>query len=105
MKTVYSNTSNPTFIKWSCTLTGIVAIIMIVLYFARILGEDLDIILYIAGFNLLYFAAVFSEYKLMTVTIDEENDTVMDSRQKKYPLHISRRIILLLLPVINLFMF
>ena len=91
MKTVYSNTSNPKLIKWSSILAFIVGIILFVIYIIEVSrNEGVRLFLYFASFLLMYGALVYGQYKLITVTIDEEADTITDSRQKKYPLRISR---------------
>ena len=91
MKTVYSNTSNPKLIKWSSIAAVIVGIICFAFYLFEISQNDRVLLfLYIAAFTLLYGALFYGQYKLLTLTIDEEADTITDSRQKKYPLRISQ---------------
>ena len=91
MKTVYSNTSNPKLIKWSSIAAVVVGIICFALYIFEISQNDRVLLfLYIAAFTLLYGALFYGQYKLLTLTIDEEADTITDSRQKKYPLRISQ---------------
>lgn len=91
MKTVYSNTRHPSFCKWSSIVAGIVGFALVIIYGIGVVAEDnWDVILYIIGFSLFYFAMFFSQYKLLNLTIDEENDTVTESRNKKYPLRISK---------------
>ena len=91
MKTVYSNTSNPKLIKWSSIAAVVVGIICFALYIFEISQNDRVLLfLYIAAFTLLYGALFYGQYKLLTLTIDEEADTITDSRQKKYPLKISQ---------------
>ena len=91
MKTVYSNTSNPKLIKWSSIAAGVIGLICLVLYCCRAFsGEGVLLTLYIAGFLLVYGAMFYGGYLLLTVTVDEEADTITDSRQKKYPLKISQ---------------
>lgn len=91
MKTVYSNTSNPKLIKWSSIAAVVIGIICFALYIFEISQNDRVLLfLYIAAFTLLYGALFFGQYKLLTLTIDEEADTITDSRQKKYPLRISQ---------------
>ena len=90
MKTTYSNTRHPSFCKWSSIVAGIVGIALMIVYCIGVAGDNWNVILYIIGFSLSYFAMFFSQYKLLNITVDEENDTVTNSGQKKYPLHISR---------------
>lgn len=91
MKTVYSNTSNPKLIKWSSIAAVIIGIVCFALYIIEISQNDRVLLfLYIAAFTLLYGALFYGQYKLLTLTIDEEADTITDSRQKKYPLRISK---------------
>ena len=91
MKTVYSNTSNPKLIKWSSIAAVVIGIVCFALYIFEISQNDRVLLfLYIAAFTLLYGALFYGQYKLLTLTIDEEADTITDSRQKKYPLRISQ---------------
>ena len=91
MKTVYSNTSNPKLIKWSSIVAVVIGIICFAFYLFEISQNDRVLLfLYIAAFTLLYGALFYGQYKLLTLTIDEEADTITDSRQKKYPLKISQ---------------
>lgn len=90
MKTVYSNTRHPSFCKWSSIVAGIIGFALMIIYGLHVAEDDWDVILYIIGFSLTYFALFFSQYKLLNIAIDEENDTVTDSRNKKYPLRISK---------------
>lgn len=91
MKTVYSNTSHPKLIKWSAVAAVVIGIICFGLYISEIYeGEGVRLFLYIMAFSLIYGAIFFGGYLLLTVTIDEEADTITDSRQKKYPLKMSQ---------------
>lgn len=91
MKTVYSNTIHPKFVKWSSIVAFVVGIILFILYLLQITrNEGIRLSLYIVSFLLMYGALFYGQYKLLTLTIDEEADTITDSRQKKYPLKISR---------------
>ena len=81
MKTVYSNTSNPKLIKWSSIAAVVIGIICFALYIFEISQNDRVLLfLYIAAFTLLYGALFYGQYKLLTLTIDEEADTITDSR-------------------------
>ena len=39
--------------------------------------------------HLILFTFFFADYKLATITFDDEADTIIDSRQKNYPLSLS----------------
>ena len=91
MKTVYSNTSHPKLVKWSSIAAFIVGLVCILLYLLQAFDNDgVLTLLYVAGFFLLYGAFFYGQYKLLTITIDEEADTITDHRIKKYPLKISQ---------------
>ena len=90
MKTVYANSSRPELVKWSSIVAFVVGLVCILLYlFEAFSNEGILAFLYTAGFFLLYGAFFYGQYKLLTITIDEEADTITDSRIKKYPLKIS----------------
>ena len=90
MKTVYSTTSKPKFIKWSSIVAAVIGIICFAIYIFEISQNDRFLLfLYIAAFTLLYGALFYGQYKLLTLTIDEEADTITNSQQKKYPLRLS----------------
>jgi hypothetical protein len=90
MKTVYANSSRPELVKWSSIVAFVVGLVCILLYlFEAFSNEGILVFLYTAGFFLLYGAFFYGQYKLLTITIDEEADTITDSRVKKYPLKIS----------------
>jgi hypothetical protein len=90
MKTVYANSTRPELVKWSSIAAFIVGLVCILLYLLQAFDNDgVLILLYVAGFFLLYGAFFYGQYKLLTITIDEEADTITDSRVKKYPLKIS----------------
>ena len=91
MKTVYANTSRPKLVLWSSVVAFIVGLICILLYLFEAFNSDVLLsLLYAAGFFLLYGAFFYGQYKLLSITIDEEADTITDSRIKKYPLKISQ---------------
>ena len=90
MKTVYANSSRPELVKWSSIVAFVVGLVCILLYLFEAFSNDgILAFLYTAGFFLLYGAFFYGQYKLLTITIDEEADTITDSRVKKYPLKIS----------------
>lgn len=91
MKTVYSNTSRPKFVKWSSVVALVLGFLFFFIYLFRIVGNDtVELFLYIASFSLIYGALFYGQYKLLTITVDEEADTITDSRLKKYPLRLSQ---------------
>lgn len=91
MKTVYANTSRPKLVLWSSIVAFIVGLACMLLYLLEAFGQEvLESLLYTAGFTLLYGALIYGQYKLLSITIDEEADTITDSRIKKYPLKISQ---------------
>ncbi|MBQ9451010.1 MAG: hypothetical protein IJU34_06830 [Bacteroidales bacterium] len=85
MKTVYSNTQRPKLVKWACIGVGILGVVSLVLYV--IFSQESY--LFSLFTNLVLGSVFFADLKLATVTFDEEADTIVDSRQKKYPLHLS----------------
>lgn len=90
MKTVYANSSRPELVKWSSIVAFVVGLVCILLYlFEAFSNEGILAFLYTAGFFLLYGAFFYGQYKLLSITVDEEADTITDSRVKKYPLKIS----------------
>ena len=91
MKTVYSNTSHPKLVKWSSIAAVVIGLVCFALYISQIAkGEGVRLFLYITAFSLIYGAFFYGQYLLFNLTIDEEADTITDSRQKKYPLKISQ---------------
>ena len=91
MKTVYSNTGRPRLILWSSIAAVVLGVILFLLYLFEISRYDsVRLSLYIASFLLIYGAMFYGQYKLLSVTVDEEADTITDSRQKKYPLKLSQ---------------
>ncbi len=88
MKKVYSNSAHPTLVKWSCAIAFLMGVGSFILYIILEGGDD-KFLLYLAGFCLMYSSMFYGEYKLRRYEIDEENDTITDLRNKKYPLHIS----------------
>ena len=90
MKTVYANSSRPGLVKWSSIVAFAVGLVCILLYLFEAFSNDgILAFLYTAGFFLLYGAFFYGQYKLLSITVDEEADTITDSRVKKYPLKIS----------------
>lgn len=87
MKTLYANTTHPTLMKWSLGIAFAVGLGLFILYMT--LDGDSKYTLYLAGFCLMYTAMLSAQYYLRRYEIDEENDTITDFQNKKYPLHIS----------------
>lgn len=89
MKTVITNTEHPKRIKWITTTCCVVGVTLFVLFL--VLWQDvLDLsFLFPVCWSLFYFGFLYGEYKLCTYIIDDEADTLTDSRQKKYPLKLS----------------
>lgn len=91
MKTTYSNSSHPEFVKWSSLVATIVGTVCVLLYVFEVFkNRNVELFLYLAGFCLLYTAMFYGQYKLVSVTVDEEADTITDRRLKNYPLKISQ---------------
>lgn len=88
MKTIYANTTHPTLMKWSCGMAFVVGLGLFILYLTTLEG-DAKYLLYFAGFCLMYTGMFSAQYYLRRYEIDEENDTITDFQNKKYPLHIS----------------
>ena len=87
MKTVYSNTTHPGLVKWSIGISIALGILLYILYIN--LDDNYKLILYIAAFSFLYGAMFIGFYKLKTYEVDEEEDTIINYNNKKYPLRIS----------------
>ena len=92
MRTVYSNTNHPKFVKWSSIVAGILGIICIALYCILIKRTDSDwaVILQCFFFLLTYSALFFGSYYLNQYIVDTEADTLTNCQNKKYPLRISK---------------
>ena len=90
MKTIYSNTRHPEFIKWSSIVSFVIGLVLVILYCCRVFRSDwANIMIYTAGFTLLYGALFYGQYFLYKLTIDDEADTITDNRRKQYPLKLS----------------
>ena len=90
MKTVYANTWNPKAVKWGTTVIFIVSGALFV--GGLLFRQDRWDLSWLFPFcwSFFYFGFLFREYKLCTYEIDDEADTLKDSRQKKYPLKLSQ---------------
>ena len=90
VKTIYANTRHPKAIKWATTLAIVAGVAFFVL--DLVFWQDtIDLgFAFPVCWSLFYFGIMFREYKLCTYEIDDEADTLTDSRQKKYPLHLSK---------------
>ena len=85
MKVVYRNTKHPERVKWACIAVGVLGVASLVLFI--ILSQESY--LFSLFTNLVLWAFLFAELKLATYTFDDEDDTIIDSRQKNYPLRLS----------------
>lgn len=85
MKTVYHNTDRPTLIKWLCIGLGSAGIICFILYVA----SPGDWLMLSTFYLLINFAMIYGQHKLCTYTVDDEEDTIVSSQQKKYLLRLS----------------
>ena len=92
MKTVYSNTNHPKFVKWSSILAVILGFVCIALYFILSCRTDSDCtaILQCFFFLLTYSALIFGPYYLNQYIVETDADTLTNGQQKKYPLRISK---------------
>ena len=91
MKAVDSNTACPKLVKWMAIVAALVGVACFGLYLLQVFnGEGVRLFLYISAFLLIYGAMFYGEYLLLTITVDEEKDTITDSRHKKYPLKVSQ---------------
>ena len=87
MKTVYSNTTHPTLVKWSCVIALIAALGLFILY--GTLDGEYMYLLNAAAFCLVYGTFIAWQYYLKHYDVDEEKDTLTDYQNKQYSLHIS----------------
>ena len=87
MKTVYSNTSHPKLIKWLLAISVVIGIVLFAAYI--IWYNEYLFSLYFISFILLETSVILWPYYLSEYIIDDENDTLVNSQNKKYPLHIS----------------
>ena len=85
MKTVYANTTHPKLILWGSIAIGAIGVACLVLYIVF----SNESYLFSVFYSLIYFAVLFSQYKLSTYTFDDEADTITYSELKKYPLKMS----------------
>ena len=74
-------------VKWSSGIGIVLGIVLFILYMK--LDGNYRILLYIAAFSTFYGAMFTGFYKLRIYEIDEEEDTITDFNNKKYPLRIS----------------
>lgn len=89
MRTVYSNTRYPKFVKWSVIAAVIISVACFVLYIVFDDNERARTIFHIGWFFFFYAPVFWGSYLLSRYTIDEESDTITFSEHKKYPLKIS----------------
>lgn len=90
MKTVYYNTEHPKRVKWLTILLPTLAILAFVLYLIFAQNDDWTSTLLNLAIYTSIFSFFFYDLKLSTITIDEEEDTLTDSRLKQYPLKLSK---------------
>lgn len=86
MRTVYSNTRHPKFVKWSVFFAMVIAVVCAVLY---IIMDDFRALFHTSWYALTYTAIFYGIYYLSTITVDEEADTIFCSSQKSNVLKIS----------------
>lgn len=87
MKTVYANSAHPKRVKWTCGIAFILGLGLFILHI--ILEGDYRYLLYLAGFSLMYGTLILGQYLLRRYEVDEEQGTITDSQNRKYPLYIS----------------
>lgn len=89
MATIYSNSKNPKRARIATIIATIIGIVFIILYVV-LSDEDYATILYFCGILLINAGIFLGQYYMNTITLDEEQDTITQGNNKKYPLHISR---------------
>ena len=89
MRTVYSNTRHPKFIKWSVIAAVIISVACFVLY--TVVDDDnwVRTILHLGWLSFFYTPLFGGSYLLSRYVIDDESDTLTFSGEKKYPMKIS----------------
>lgn len=89
MRTVYSNTSHPRFVKWSVIAAAIISVACFVFYIVADDNGWARTVLYVGWFSFFYAPLFWGSYLLSSYTIDEEADTLTFSGKKKFPMKIS----------------
>ena len=89
MRTVYSNTRHPKFVKWSIAAALVISVACLVLYICVDDSKWYKFLLYIGWFAFFYVPTIGGAYFLNRYIIDDEADTLTCSSRKKYPMKIS----------------
>lgn len=89
MRTTYSNTRHPKLVKYSVIAGMLLAVACFVLYVIFDEESWARSFFHIGWFVFFYSSLMGGSYLLLKYTIDEEEDTITFSEQKKYPMKIS----------------
>lgn len=89
MAIVFSNSRNPKLARTATIIASIIGVVFIVLYIV-LSDKDYAIALYICGLSLVNSVIILGSYYTNTIILDEEQDTITQGNNKKYPLQISR---------------
>lgn len=89
MRTTYSNTRHPKLVKYSVIAGVLLAVACFVLYVIYDEESWARSFFHIGWFVFFYSSLMGGSYYLLKYTIDEEEDTITFSEQKKYPMKIS----------------
>lgn len=89
MRTTYSNTRHPKFVKYSVIAGILMSVACFVLYIIFDEESWYRIIFQLGWFCFFYSSLLGGSYLLIKYTIDEEAGTITFSQQKKYPMKIS----------------
>ena len=94
MRTVYSNTRHPKFVKWSVIAAVIISVACFVLYIVVDDDNWVRTILHLGWLSFFYTPLFGGSYLLSRYVIDDESDTLTFSGEKKNPMKISSIFIL-----------
>lgn len=89
MRTTYSNTRHPKLVKYSVIAGVLLAVACFVLYVIFDEESWARSFFHIGWFVFFYSSLMGGSYLLLKYTIDEEEDTIIFSERKKYPMKIS----------------
>ena len=89
MRTTYSNTRHPKLVKYSVIAGVLLAVACFVLYVIFDEESWARSFFHLGWFVFFYSSLMGGSYLLLKYTIDEEEDTITFSEQKKYPMKIS----------------
>lgn len=89
MRTTYSNTRHPKLVKYSVIAGVLLAVACFVLYVIFDEESWARTFFHIGWFVFFYSSLMGGSYLLLKYTIDEEEDTIIFSERKKYPMKIS----------------